>query len=503
MEKGYLLAIDQSTSGTKALVIDRTGQIVARSSAAHRQIYPRPGWVEHDPAEIYANVKRTALEAIASAGIVPASVAALTLTNQRETAVLWDRTTGDPVYNAIVWQCQRTADLCAGYKQAGHEDSVRAATGLLLDPYFSAAKWGWMLQHAEGAGEKLAAGELLAGTIDAWLLWKLTGGKVHATDYTNASRTSLYNIHTLEWDGGLCDLFGVPAELLPEVKASDEIFGYTEDPALFGDCRVPITGVIGDSQAALFGNQCYETGMAKATYGTGTSVLMNVGEKPVDSANGLVSAIAWGMGGKVTYAVEAVIRTSGDSLNWVRDNLGLFSSFEEMEQLLAGIPDSEGVYLVPAFVGLGAPYWDSYARASITGMNRGTTKAHIIRAALESIAYQVYDAVKLMERETGVELMELRADGGASGNASLMQFQSDLLGRAVVKSEVAELSAMGSAYLGGVGIGFWPSLGSIGASGGRSYRHYVPAMKEEARAAYCAGWHKAVASVLADPAERR
>lgn len=496
MEKAYLLAIDQSTSGTKALIIDRTGQIVARSSASHRQMYPRPGWVEHDPVEIYDNVKRTALEAIAAARITPESVAALTITNQRETAVLWDRLTGLPVHNAIVWQCQRTADLCARYKQDGHEETVHATTGLLLDPYFSAAKWGWMLQHAEGTREKLAAGELLAGTIDSWLLWKLTGGKVHATDYTNASRTSLYNIHTLQWDAALCELFEVPAELLPEVKSSDEIFGYTEDPALFGDCRVPITGVIGDSQAALFGNQCFDTGMAKATYGTGTSVLMNVGDKPVESANGLVSAIAWGMSGKVTYAVEAVIRTSGDSLTWVRDNLGLFGSFEEMEQLLAGTPDSEGVYLVPAFVGLGAPYWDSYARASITGMNRGTTKAHIVRAALESIAYQVYDAVKLMEHETGVALMELRADGGASDNASLMQFQSDLLGKIVVKSEVSELSAMGSAYLGGVGIGFWPTLDSVRASGSQGYRHYGPIMKEEVRDAHCAGWQKAVASVL-------
>ncbi|NOV01082.1 glycerol kinase GlpK [Paenibacillus planticolens] len=495
MEKPYLLAIDQSTSSTKALVIDRSGQIIARSAIPHQPYYPRPGWVEHDPMEIYNNVIRSALEALASAEIAPESLAALTITNQRETAVLWDRTTGLPVHAAIVWQCQRTADQCAAYQRAGHEETVRAKTGLMLDPYFSAAKWGWILQHAEGVREKLAEGKLLAGTIDSWLLWKLTSGRAHATDYTNASRTSLFNIHTLQWDEELCGLFGVPSELLPEVKSSDEIFGYTEDKALFGECRVPITGVIGDSQGALFGNQCFDAGMAKATYGTGTSVLMNVGERPISSGNGLVSAIAWGRGGKVTYAVEAVIRTTGDSLVWVRDNLGLFRTFEEMEQMLEHTPDSEGVYLVPAFVGLGAPYWDSYARASLTGMNRGTTKAHIIRAALESIAFQVYDAVKLMESETGVALQELRADGGASDNANLMQFQADLLGKTVVKSEVAELSALGSVYLGGVGIGFWPSLESV-RSEQEGYVTYPSTMKPEVREAHCSGWKKAVNSVL-------
>lgn len=497
MEKSYLLSIDQSTSATKALVIDRSGQIIARSAMPHRQYYPRPGWVEHDPMEIYGNVIRSAHEALASAGIGPESLAALTITNQRETAVLWDQTTGLPVHAAIVWQCQRTADQCAIYKEAGHEETVRDKTGLMLDPYFSAAKWGWILQHAEDIGEKLAEGRILAGTIDSWLMWKLTGGKAHATDYTNASRTSLFNIHTLQWDEELCRLFGVPIDLLPEVKPSDEIFGCTEDVALFGDCRVPITGVIGDSQGALFGNQCFDAGMAKATYGTGTSVLMNVGEKPIPSGNGLVSAIAWGRGGKLTYAVEAVIRTSGDSLTWVRDNLGLFRTFEEMEQMLEQTPDSEGVYLVPAFVGLGAPYWDSYARASITGMNRGTTKAHIIRAAIESIAYQVYDAVNLMEDETGVALQELRADGGASDNGSLMQFQADLLGKSVVKPEVAELSALGSAYLGGVGIGFWPSLESV-CSKQEGSLTYQSKMKPEVREAYCLGWKKAVTSVLTD-----
>ncbi|UQZ82326.1 Glycerol kinase [Paenibacillus konkukensis] len=494
MSKDFLLAVDQSTSGTKALVVNRSGQIAARSAVGHTTAYPQPGWVEQDPEQIYANVKAAIKQALADAGITPQQLAALTITNQRETAVLWDRTTGRPVYPAIVWQCQRTADACGAYKAAGHEAKVRAATGLQLDPYFSAAKWRWMLDHAAGAAAKLAEGKLLAGTVDSWLLWKLTGGRVHATDYTNASRTSLFNIRTLRWDEEMCSLFGVPAELLPEAKPSDAVFGYTEDPDLFPE-RIPISGIIGDSQAALYGNRCWLPGMAKATYGTGTSVLMNVGGQLADAGEGLVSAVAWGAGGKVTYALEAVIRTSGDSIKWVRDNLGLFSSFSEMEELLAGAPDNEGVYLVPAFVGLGAPYWDAYARASITGMNRGTGKAHIVRAALESIAYQVCDAVKLLESASGLRLAELRADGGASDNAALMQFQADMLGQPVAKPEVAELSAIGSVYLGGLGVGFWRSQDEIAALPA-VYREYRPAMDAVRRENYYAGWRQAVATVL-------
>jgi glycerol kinase len=495
MSKSYLLAIDQSTSGTKALIVDRAGAIITRSTVSHTTSYPQPGWVEQDPMEIYNNVKHSAYEAIRSAGIGYEAIAAMTITNQRETAVIWDRMTGLPVYPAIVWQCQRTDDLCGAYKATGAEASVRSKTGLMLDPYFSAAKWRWILQYVEGVQDKLAAGHLLAGTIDSWLIWKLTEGNVHATDYTNASRTSLFNIHTLEWDEELCNLFEVPSRLLPEVKSSDAIFGYTEDPTILDGNRVPITGIIGDSQAALFGNKCFEIGMAKATYGTGTSVLMNVGLKPVQAENGLVSAIAWGIDGKVTYAVEAIIRTSGDSLAWVRDNLGLFRTFDEMEALLKEAPHSEGVYLVPAFVGLGAPYWDSYARASITGMNRGTTKAHIIRAALESIAYQVNDAVHLLEFETGVILQELRADGGASENVGLMQFQSNLLGKNVVISEVAELSPMGSVYIGGVGSGFWSSWEEVMTFKSNN-QTYVPLIDPEVRDVYRAGWNRAIGSVL-------
>ncbi|CAM3957278.1 glycerol kinase GlpK [Paenibacillus alkaliterrae] len=495
----YILAIDQSTSATKALIVDRKGIVIARSSAEHKQWYPAPGWVEHDPLEIYRNVKKTALAVLKQTGITSDQIAILTITNQRETAVLWDRLNGEPVYNAIVWQCQRTAERCAEYIFEGQEASVIAKTGLMLDPYFSAAKWGWMLHNVEGVRAKLAEGRLLAGTIDSWLIWKLTGGKVHATDYTNASRTSLFNIHTLEWDEEMCALFGVPSMLLPEVKYSDEVFGYTE-AADWLRVSVPISGVIGDSQAALFGNLCLEEGMAKATYGTGTSVLMNVGQKPAPLGNGLVQTIAWGKGKAVTYALEAVIRTSGDSLKWIRDNLGLFETFEDMDRLLESAPDNQGVYLVPAFVGLGAPYWQPDARAAITGMNRGTGKAHIIRAAVESIAYQVHDAVELLQSVSGVTLEELRADGGAADNALLMQFQSDILRKKVVRAGVVELSAMGSVYLGGLAVGIWGSTRELEAIV-RCSRTYVPQMDEAERDNSLAGWHKAVSALLCEAGE--
>ncbi|WP_181956627.1 glycerol kinase GlpK [Paenibacillus piri] len=492
--KEYLLTIDQSTSGTKALVIDRAGRIVARGSVEHSQYYPSAGWVEHDPMEIYNNVIQSSHAAMKLADISPGQLAAITITNQRETAVMWDRSTGLPVYNAIVWQCQRTAGACEALKASGQEAIVRRKTGLMLDPYFSATKWRWILDHVPNAERLLNERKLLAGTIDSWLLWKLSGGRVHATDYTNASRTSLFNIRTLEWDQELCTLFGVPVDILPEVKSSDECFGYTDDSEWFSE-RVPVAGVVGDSHAALFGQFCFAPGSAKATYGTGTSVLMNIGEKPVEAGNGLVLAIAWNMSGKVTYALEAVIRTSGDCIKWVRDNLGLFETFQEMDHMLEQAPDNQGVYLVPAFVGLGAPYWEPNARAILSGMNRGTGKAHIVRAAIESIAYQVRDAVGLMEAETGITMVGLQADGGASENSLLMQFQADILERTVVKSEVAELSAMGSAYMGGLGIGFWASLDDV-AIGHNSRRIYKPAMKSAECKRYYEGWKKAVATAL-------
>lgn len=493
MDKNYILTLDQSTSGTKALVIDRAGQVIAKSSIEHQQFYPKPGWVEHDPIMIYNNVKIAAQEALERGCLRPDQLAALTITNQRETAMMWDRRTGLPVHRAIVWQCQRTAETCAKYKEAGHESLIHAKTGLMLDPYFSASKWSWLLEEVDGARELVGEGNLLIGTIDSWLIWKLTRGKVHATDVTNASRTSLFNIHTLQWDEELCQLFHVPLELLPEVRLSDELYGYTEDQELF-DAQIPITGVIGDSQAALFGQLCLQPGMAKATYGTGTSLLMNVGDRPA-TGRGLVSAIAWGREGKVTYALEAVIRTSGDSIKWLKDQLKIFSTYEEMNELLAAVPDNEGVYLVPAFGGLGSPYWDADARAAITGMNRGTGRGHMIRAALESIAYQVRDAAEQIRMETGIALQELRVDGGASDNPVLMQFQADILDRTVAKSEVAELSAMGSAYLGGLGIGVWSSTDEI-AGLPASYRKFEAMMEENVREKLCEGWKRAVASVM-------
>ncbi|WP_442956404.1 glycerol kinase GlpK [Paenibacillus sp. YIM B09110] len=490
----YILAIDQSTSATKALLVNRDGTVVGKSSFEHRQYYPRPGWVEHDPLEIYENVKQAVIDVLQQTQIKATELAALTITNQRETAVLWDRVTGEPVYRAIVWQCQRTAEHCAALKNEGQETAVTLKTGLMIDPYFSATKWSWMLDNVQDAKSKLTEGRLMAGTIDCWLIWKLTGGNVHATDYTNASRTSLFNIHTLQWDDELCKLFGVPSSLLPSVKYSDEVFGYTEENDWLG-ARVPISGIIGDSQGALFGNLCFHEGMAKATYGTGTSVLMNVGTLPAASGNGLVQTIAWGCQGKVTYALEAIIRSSGDSIKWIRDNLGLFESFEEMDRLLHDAPDNEGVYLVPAFVGLGAPHWQPNVRAAITGMNRATGKGHIVRAALESIAYQVCDALELLQQISGVEMGELRADGGAAGNPLLMQFQSDLLNKKVVRSDVMELSALGSVYFGGLAVGVWGSVQEIESSV-RGYQVYIPQMDAAARDKCLAGWRHAVNTLL-------
>ncbi|AIW40702.1 glycerol kinase GlpK [Paenibacillus polymyxa] len=490
----YILAIDQSTSGTKALLVDHQGTVIARSGMEHKQYYPHPGWVEHDPLEIYENVKITARSVLEQACVHPSALAALTITNQRETALVWDKTTGQPIYNAVVWQCQRTADLCAELKQAGHERTIHAKTGLMLDPYFSAAKFKWIIEHTEGAANLLAEGRLLAGNMDSWLVWKLTGGKNHATDFTNASRTSLFNIHTLEWDEELAQLFSVPSSLLPEVKPSDAIFGYTADCDLFNE-KIPISGVIGDSQGALYGHLCFKPGTAKATFGTGTSVLMNVGNHPMDGGDGLVTAIAWGASGTVTYALEAIIRTTGDSIKWTQDNLGLFSTFEEMQRLVESVPANDGVYLVPAFVGMGAPYWNPYARAAIIGMNRGTGKGHIVRAALESIAYQVRDAIEFIQEQSGIELVGLRTDGGASSNTWLMQFQADILGNLVTRSTCAELSAMGSVYLGGLGTGFWSDPEQI-ASNLKMYEAYEPKMDEATREKYYTGWQRAVQSVL-------
>ncbi|WP_240415849.1 glycerol kinase GlpK [Paenibacillus periandrae] len=492
----YILAVDQSTSGTKTLLIDKSGSVVSKYAIEHAQIYPQPGWVEHDPMEIYLNVVHAIKEIISRSGISTRQIAAITITNQRETAVVWDSATGLPIYNAIVWQCRRTADLCAELKEQGNEPQVKAKTGLVLDPYFSASKFRWICdqaarQHAGGNEQKP---QLLAGTIDSWLIWKLTGGAVHATDYTNASRTSLFNIYTLQWDKELIELFGVGNLKLPQVKSSNEIYGYTAAPELFAD-SIPISGVIGDSHAALFGQLCHRPGMAKATYGTGTSVMMNIGDKPVPPVNGLVTAIAWGINGKVEYALEGIIHCTGDCLKWVRDQLGLFTDYSEAETQAAALADNEGVYLVPAFVGLGAPYWVPNARAAIVGLSRSSDRRHIIRAALESIAYQVRDTITLMEAESGVPIVELRVDGGAAGNRLLMQFQADMLQAHIVKPSIAELSAIGSAFLGGLCIGYWSSIEELHKLA-QVPIVYAHKMDKQVSDVFHEGWKKAVQSVI-------
>jgi glycerol kinase len=490
----YILAVDQSTSGTKAVVVDKNGEIVARSSKEHKQYYPKPGWVEHDPLEIYENVKTVLKSVIDCKDISSDDIEVLAITNQRETVLVWDKETGEPIYNAIVWQCRRTAEFCDELKNKGYEAVIKEKTGLMVDPYFSATKVKWILENVPGAKEKAERGQLLLGNIDTWLIWKLTGGKVHATDYTNASRTLLFNIKELKWDKELLDIFNIPEGMLPEIKSSNDIFGSTKAGEILNK-SIPISGVIGDSQGALFGQQCFEDGLAKATYGTGSSILMKVGDKFIESKNGLVTAIAWAIDGKVEYALEGIIHCSGDALKWVKDNLGLFEDFSEMEAMADSVNDNEEVYLVPAFSGLGIPHWDAYARAAIVGMSRGSNKNHIVRAAVESMAYQVRDAIEVIQTESGIKLKELRVDGGATGNKFLMQFQADILKANVVKAEVAELSTMGSVYLAGLGVGIWKSKDEI-KDLRKNSEVYLPAMKEEESEKYYAGWKRAVKRVL-------
>ncbi|MCP3763708.1 glycerol kinase GlpK [Domibacillus sp. A3M-37] len=489
----FILSIDQSTSGTKALLVNEEGAIVQKRSLPHKQHYPQTGWVEHDPIEIYENVKKAAASVIKDSNTKPGQIAVLAITNQRETIVVWEKETGTPIYNAIVWQCRRTADECRNLQETGNEELVRQKTGLTIDPYFSASKVKWILDHVEGARDKAEAGSLLLGTIDSWLIWKLTKGAIHATDFTNASRTLLFNIHSLAWDKELLRLFTIPETMLPEVKDSNAIFGKVVDEA-FSQENWPISGVIGDSQGALFGQKCFEAGMVKATYGTGTSVMMQT-DKPVTGTKGLVTSIAWGMDGKVQYALEGIINSTGDVLNWMTNELGLISDLTEAEHLAQALPGNEGVYLVPAFVGLGAPYWSPNTRAAIVGMNRNTGRSHIIRAAFESIAYQVTDILKLMEQEAGIEMKELRVDGGATCNRFLMQYQADMLDIPVDASDVAELSAMGSVYLAGLGVGIWKTIDEVKTIQ-QNQQKYDPSMCQDMKIVYYNGWKSSVQSVL-------
>lgn len=485
----YLLALDAGTTSSRAIIFDLNGKIISMDQLEFPQIFPREGYVEHNPDDIWNTQLTVAQNAIEKAGLAYSDICAIGITNQRETTIIWDKTTGKPIYNAIVWQCRRTSDYCDELRRLGLTDMIREKTGLVLDPYFSATKIKWILDHVEGARDRAKNGELCFGTVDSWLIYNLTGKKVHATDYSNASRTMLYNINNLEWDKTLLEVFDIPASILPEVMPSSGIFGYTA-PELFGG-SIPVAGVAGDQQAALFGQCCYNPGDAKNTYGTGGFLLMNTGEKPVFSKNGLVTTIAWGLDGKVYYALEGSVFICGAAVQWLRDGLGLVNRAAETEEIAATVVDSGGVYFVPAFVGLGAPYWDPYARGSISGLTRGTTRAHIVRAVLDSMAFQTYDVLALMQSESGITFDALNVDGGASANNLLLKIQADLLGKKVLRPSCIETTALGAAYLAGLGVGAISSTNSIISN--RSIDTVVDSdMDILKRMSLINDWHKAV-----------
>lgn len=490
----YILAIDQSTSGTKTILFDNKGIPVHRVTIEHRQFYPKPGWVEHDPQEIYDNTLKAVERVLFEIGASQNQIAAIAITNQRETVAVWDKTTGKPVYNAVVWQCGRAGEICNGIKEAGYEIPIREKTGLILSPVFSAAKLKWILDNVDGAREKAEAGSLLMGTIDTWLIWKMTGGEVHATDYSNASRTQLFNIKELTWDKELLELFTIPKSMLPSVRFSDDIFGYTEINQVFTR-QIPISGVLGDSHAALFGQNCFEPGMAKATYGTGSSIMMNIGGQPKTSLSGLVTSVAFGMSGKVCFCFEGNINSAGATIKWLAEDLMLIDNPNEAGRIAQSVEDSCGIYLVPAFTGLGAPYWDSEARAMLCGITQGAGKAHVVRAAEESIAYQVKDILDRMIKEAGVCLQELRVDGGPTRDQFLMQFQADILNVKVSRSEVSELSALGSAYMAGLALSFWDGIGQI-TDLRRKGEEFVSLMGDSKRNELYKGWTDAVTRAL-------
>ena len=483
----YILALDQGTTSSRAILFDHVQNIVGIAQKEFTQYYPRQGWVEHDPQEIYASQYAVMMEVIAQTGIEPSEIAGIGITNQRETTIVWDKQTGRAVYNAIVWQCRRTADIIDKIVAEGHSDYIRSVTGLIPDAYFSASKIQWILDHVEGAREKAERGDLLFGTVDSWLLWKLTGGKVHATDFTNASRTMLYDIHNLCWDKKLLELFHIPASMLPEVRSCSEVYG----TMMIQNCSVPVCGIAGDQQAALFGQCCFAPGDAKNTYGTGCFLLMNTGDKAVTSQNGLLTTIGIGLDGKVQYALEGSIFVGGAVVQWLRDELHLITEASDTEYFAMKVKDSAGVYVVPAFAGLGAPHWDMYARGAILGLTRGAGRNHIIRAALESIAYQTADVLSAMERDTGISLNQLNVDGGASANSFLMHFQSDILGRTVHRPVIRETTALGAAYLAGLAVGFWQSQSELVTARCIDCT-FESSMESETREKLLRGWHKAV-----------
>jgi len=498
MSKSYILAIDQGTTGTTVLILDHSGNIVSRAYREFSQIYPQPGWVEHDPQEIWEVTYHVAKQALQQANVGAPGISGIGITNQRETTMVWERDTGRPISNAIVWQCRRTAPLCEQMKAAHLDNMIREKTGLVIDAYFSATKLAWILDSIPRARERAERGELLFGTVDTYLVWKLTGGKVHVTDYSNASRTMLFNIHQLAWDQELLDYFSIPRAMMPEVKNSSAIYGYTT-PELF-DHPIAVAGLAGDQQAALFGQTCFVPGSAKNTYGTGCFLLMNTGEKAISSPHGLLTTIAWGIDDKITYALEGSVFIGGAAIQWLRDEMKIISTASESEALAVSIPDNGGVYLVPAFVGLGAPHWDMYTRGTLVGLTRGAGRAHLTRAAVEAIAYQTYDILEVMSRDAHITLDSLKVDGGAAVNNFLMQFQADMLGVCVERPRITETTAIGAAFLAGLATGYWHDLDELRATR-KVDQSFIPQMKNEPRRKLLQGWQRAMDCARSFPVE--
>ena len=491
--KKYLMALDQGTTSSRCIIFNKKGEIVSLAQKEFTQYFPQSGWVEHDANEIWASQAGVMTEAMAKCSIEAEEVAAIGITNQRETTIVWDKETGEPIYHAIVWQCRRTADYVEQLKEEGFDRTIKEKTGLIVDPYFSATKIKWILDHVEGAREKAEAGQLLFGTVDTWLIYKMTKGHVFATDVTNASRTMLYNIHSLCWDEELLDKFGIPASMLPEVRQSSEVYGMTRK-SLLGE-PVPIAGVAGDQQAALFGQCCFEAGQSKNTYGTGCFLLMNTGEQAVDSKHGLLTTIAIGRNGKVQYALEGSVFVAGAAIKWLRDELKLIDNAAETEELANSVPDSNGVYVVPAFTGLGAPYWNAYARGAVFGLSRGANRAHFVRATLESLAYQSLDVIRAMEEDAEISVTSLRVDGGASANDFLLQFQSDILNGEIIRPKVAETTALGAAYLAGLAVGYYQDVDEIQSNWQRD-KEFTPQFEAEKRNRLYAGWKDCVKRII-------
>lgn len=491
---GYILALDQGTTSSRAILFDNLGNIKGVSQKEFRQIFPKAGWVEQDAMDIWATQSGVCREVLEKNFIRPTEVRAIGITNQRETTIVWEKETGKPVYNAIVWQCRRTAEICEDLREKGYEDLIFEKTGLKLDAYFSATKIKWILDNVEGARERAERGELLFGTVDTWIVWNLTRGKVHITDFSNASRTMLFNINTLQWDDEILDILNIPKAMLPEVKNSSEVYGHT-DEYTFGGAKIPIASVIGDQQSALFGQACFEKAEAKITYGTGAFLLMNIGKEVMKSKKGLLTTVAWGLNGEVTYALEGSIFIAGAGIQWLRDELRLLYDASLSEQYANLVDDTEGVYIVPAFTGLGAPYWDMNAKGAMFGLTRGTKREHIIRATLESIAYQCVDVFNCIEEDTNIKIQNLKVDGGASANGFLLQFQSDMLNTEVTRPKVLETTAMGCAFLAGLAVGFWESTDEIKKIWELD-RKFEPKMNETVRDEKLKGWHKAVSRTL-------